>query len=297
MTFYDNDTIVFIAGKLCVLLDLRTRNQRLIQIVEGYELTALDQMRKPFSFSSKRKPTHLKFVAAQSYGPDWVLVVWLSGTKEIVAVFKPNAGKPRCPVHDMSFNASDREELIVVGKNVFRLYEYQNESESETGKFVEVVFEKHEEGEEYLSIAWPQKENLAVSNANGKILFFRGIDLVREISVMDTLQDILDSTPDSSATDVSLQLRAVTCLTCTRTSYYACLMDAQLLFMKAKKYSSILLSKCTFLLNVVNKFPGEAVMSDDFLTQMEWNLNFTILSATTADGQLIYLDFSKKMQM
>ncbi|GIY15138.1 cilia- and flagella-associated protein 57 [Caerostris darwini] len=329
MTFYDNNTIIFIAGKLCVLLDLRTRNQRLIQIVEGYELTALIRCESHLVLALKGNPpivclynidssskklypgppsmksdtfhcisvsVSLKFVAAQSYGPDWVLVIWLSGTKEIVAVFKPNAGKPRCAVHDMSFNASDREELIVVGKNVFRLYEYQNESESEAGEFVEVIFEKHEEGEEYLSIAWPQKENLAVSNTNGKILFFRGIDLVREISVMDTLQDILDSTQDSSATDISLQLRAVTCLTCTPHKLLCVFDGCTVVIYEGEEIFQYTLSKCVYLStpNVVNKFPGEAVMSYDFLTQMEWNLNFTILSATTADGQLLYLDFSKK---
>ncbi|GFT64316.1 cilia- and flagella-associated protein 57 [Nephila pilipes] len=324
MTFYDDKTLILVTGKVYVLFHLRTLDQRVIEVVENCEVTALSRCEKHLILAVRDRPasvylfniesstkklfrgpirmksdvylcvsasTNLKFVAAQGCEPDWLLVIWLSITREVVAVLNPTSERPACVVHDISFNAGEREELVVIGKNVFRLYECQDQEKSESINFSEVIFEKHEEGHEYFSIAWPQKENLAVGNSKGEILFFRGIDLVHKISVLDML-------PNTSLNDsmrVSSDYQAVTCLGCTHNELLCVFAGSTLVIYKGEALSQYAFSRCVYISSPKLKltFPGELIGLRDFIMWFDLSPDNRLICATTAYGQLLYLDLKK----
>ncbi|KAF8788744.1 Cilia- and flagella-associated protein 57 like protein [Argiope bruennichi] len=330
MTFYNDTSVIFIAGKLCILFDIETYVQSIIHIVDGCELTALSRCEnhllvaiigkdKPpslclFNIDSSTKrifhgpakiksdrfhcisiSTSLKFIAAQGYDPDWVLVIWSSTTREIIALFNPTSGKPRSFVHDISFHAGEREEVVVVGRDVFRVYEYQNEDGAEFGKFAEVIFEKYEEGERYFSIAWPQKENLAVCSLSGKILFFRGIDLVHEISVFGTLKDNINIDL-FFLTSSSSQQKGVTGLGCTA-EHLVCVVAGRIFVVyEGTEISEYSFCRCVYLPTSKTRdvFPGEASLAKDFITHFDFSVNSQVICATTSSGRLLYLDICNK---
>ncbi|GBN89682.1 Cilia- and flagella-associated protein 57, partial [Araneus ventricosus] len=328
MTFYDDKSLIFIAGKLCVLLDIETGDQRLVQILDGCEATAISRCQNHLLVAAKGKPpsvclfnidsstkrmflgpasmksdrfhctsisTSLRFIAGQGYDPDWLLVIWSATTREPVAVFDPTCGKPRPFVYDISFHAGDREEVVVVGKDVFRLYECQNNDGQEVGNFVEVIFEKYEVGERYLAIAWPLKENLAVGTTSGKILFFRGIDLVHEISVFATLKEDLD-TDLFMLRSGSSELQGVTCLGCTADRIVCAVAGRILVVYEGKEINEYSFSRCVSLptLKTRDVFPGEASPPREFVTHFEFSLDNKVMCAATSNGRLLYLDITDK---
>ncbi|GFV02407.1 cilia- and flagella-associated protein 57 [Trichonephila clavipes] len=327
ITFYDDKTLIFISGKLFVLFDLEAHSQKIIEIVQDCEVTALSRCEKHLLLAVRDSPpsvylfniesstkrlfngpmrmksdtyfsisasTSLKFIAAQGCEPDWLFVIWLSTTREVIAVFDPTSERLDSVVHDISFNAGEREELVVVGKNVFRLYECQDEEESETVSFSEIIFEKHEEGHEYYSIAWPQKENLAVGNSKGKILFFRGIDLVYEISVLDMLQKTSQNDSICVSTN-SPYSQAVTCLGCTSSELLCVFAGRTLVIYKGEEISQYTPSRNVHLSPPKLKLtlPGELLGLHDFIMCLDISPGNGLICATTAYGQLLYLDLKK----
>ncbi|GFS40371.1 cilia-and flagella-associated protein 57 [Trichonephila inaurata madagascariensis] len=282
ITFYDDKTLIFISGKLFVLFDLEAHSQKIIEIVQDCEVTALSRCEKHLLLAVRDSPpsiylfniesstkrlfngpmrmksdtyfsisssTSLKFIAAQGCEPDWLLVIWLSTTREVIAVFDPTSERLDSVVHDISFNAGEREELVVVGKNVFRLYECQDEEESETVSFSEIIFEKHEEGHEYYSIAWPQKESLAVGNSKG----------------------------------------------CTSSELLCVFAGRTLVIYKGEEISQYTPSRYVHLSPPKLKLtlPGELVGLHDFIMCLDISPGNGLICATTAYGQLLYLDLKK----
>ncbi|XP_035222790.1 cilia- and flagella-associated protein 57-like [Stegodyphus dumicola] len=325
VTFYDETTLLFLSGRLCILFDLDTRKQKLLQFSDQCEISVITRCENHLvaglkssppslclynilsatkkNYSGLKKPQqyeyiclsvslNLKFIAAQESEPDWTLVIWLSQTREIVATFNPTATKPVSIVHDISFHDGGRDEIVIVGKSILRLYEYQKELETEEEiSFVEHIFEKHEERGEYTSISWPQKENLAVSTLNGKILFFRGIEQIYEIEIFNVfLQELTNN--EVNEEHITRFGKSVYSLIAMSSELFCVFSGKFVIMYRGEEINQYKLSK-VFLIpprKMMDVFPGEVSRNDDILTSLHLNSTGSILVSTTDNGQLLFLN-------
>lgn len=324
VTFYNEITLIFVAGKLSILLDLNTHQQKVIQIAEGREITALAKYPEQLALAIKGRPpsvvllnltsdtkqvyeapermksdeflcismsaTH-KFVAAQGNSPDWKLVIWLANEKQVVAIFNPTSKRIGSAVREISFHAGGREEVVAVGKNVFKLYECQVGEDKGNVTFSEIVFEKFEVGEEYCAIAWPQKETLSVSTRGGRVLFFRGIDLV---FTMEVSNDVREASK-KGAVGFDIEDRTyptVTCLACTSSEILCSFSGSIVAVYKGGEVSQYVLNRLIFLPDQKHKdpLPGEQKIERDIITLMELSPSNGLVIVSTAHGQLLYSD-------
>lgn len=314
VAFYNSNSVLFSAGKLCVLFDLDAKSQKCFQFTEGAEVSkivrcgiliagairghppsvclfnTLSETRKLYSgpetmqseeFSCLSVSINLKFIAAQGATPDWLLVIWLSQTREIAAIINPvrNAG---AEVFDISFHAVGRDELVVIGKNIFKLYECQPESEGNIPVFEEIVFEKLENAGTYLTIGWPEKENLAVGSSEGHVLFFRGIELVHEMS----LEDDLKQETRYSAVNGS---KAVTSIVVIPQQILCAFSGFVVMVYVGEEIACYTLAKLVFMQQDIlsENIPGELQEEPDFLLSILVSLDDQDLIGTTRDGQIL----------
>ncbi|XP_015903348.2 cilia- and flagella-associated protein 57-like [Parasteatoda tepidariorum] len=318
VTFYNDTTVGFIAGKLCVLYDLETFSQRLINIIDGKEISTITRCFNHLALAIKGKPASiclynlesetkklyngpksmvsdsfscisisqsLRFVAGSGSEPDWLVVLWLSLTRQIITTFSPTTSKPDSFISDISFHAGGREEVVVVGKQILRVYEYQDEDNTGEINFSEIIIEKFE-NEEYTSITWTQKENLAVGTVSGKILFFRGIEMVKEISVVHSLA------PESE--QLSTSSNSVTCLAVSPTELF-CVFGENVVTFKGEEiaeydfYRMLLLPKN----EDISVLPGILPSKRGTVNHLEVSSNNRTVVLSTDLGELAYFNCSE----
>ena len=319
VAFYKNDTVMFGAGKLCILFDLDSKIQTCFEFIDHNEVSAfvrcgvflaaalrgrrpsvcqfntLSETKKFYSapdsmeseeFTCLSVSVNLKFIAAQGASPDWLLVIWLSQTREIAVILCP-AVLSGASVYDISFHAGGRDELVVVGNNVFKLFDYQDETGEEKALFKEIVFEKFEKSQAYHTIGWPEKENLVVGSSKGRLLFFRGIDMVLEVNLKD---DLKQHGLQVDSFDIDESGKAVTSIAIIPQQLLCAFAGFVVLIYEGDEISSYTLTKFIFLSpdKQTQSVPGEVRGESDHLLSIIVNLSGKDLVATTRDGQMLH---------
>lgn len=320
VVFYNENTALFSAGKLCILFDLISKTQRSFQFTENAEISSIVRCGIQIAAAIKGNPptvclfntlseaktyytgsdfmqsldfvclsvsSSMRFVAAQGGCPDWILLVWLSNTRDIVATLKPTSNIDDA-IHDISFNAAGSDELVIVGSKVFKLYEYQEETDVQT-LFVEHTFEKSEKSANACSICWPQKENLAVGTSEGEIIFYRGIKIIYEIAVKDDVQKlfqggILEIEQDNFLKAVTSTIVTSKQLLCVYGGFIVLIYDGEEIDRYALNKYVLIPSEKTVL-----SIPGVMERKPDFIKNIICSPNGKNLLASTRDGQLLHL--------
>ncbi|KAG8188288.1 hypothetical protein JTE90_012121 [Oedothorax gibbosus] len=326
VAFYDENTLIFIAGKLSILLDLKTHQQKVINLAEGCEITALARFSEQIALAVRGRPpclyllnlasdtkrvyhapekmkgeeflcismsVSLKFIAAQGTSPDWKLVIWLANERQVIAIFNPTSKRIESAVREISFHGGGREEIVAVGKEVFKLYEYQEKVDSASVTFKEIVFDKYEVGEEYYAIGWPQKETLAVCTRNGRVLFFRGIEFIHAIEVVNDLKTAREKI------DFELEDRVyntVTSLVFTSKEMVCSVSGNIVVVYKGEEVAKYVLERLILLPEQKHSelLRVESQTDQDIITLMDLSPNSEILIVSTANGQLFNYDLNNK---
>jgi len=111
-----------------------------------------------------------KFMCVQACGPDWNLVLWnIEKTAKVICSLRTTISEDS-PIHQVSFCPWDSSIILLLGKNICRLYRFQD------GQLKLYPFVMRRENINCVSHCWMPDDNLVVGTDTGDIMFIENFE-------------------------------------------------------------------------------------------------------------------------
>ncbi|XP_076326508.1 cilia- and flagella-associated protein 57-like [Tachypleus tridentatus] len=214
--FYDEQTVIYVAGKVIVFHNADHNVQKFIVCNELNDITTLkissnrkylavgdkgvdkpsvlifdlEALRKKKILSSSDMQSNIfvsvafspesKYVIGQGGMPEWTLSMWHWEKNRLITTFKPVNLSPHAEIHEVSFHPQDSSQICIVGKGVFRLYRFTE------GAFKQFACQKYEQQNVFLCHSWTHSDKVVVGTQDGRIVVFEAGEIKGEIFVNDT---------------------------------------------------------------------------------------------------------------